>query len=188
MKCQKKIKLPKGTGLRFNKIWFHHLLMKRGYMKMDDIIITNANAVSPKHKNEHKDYEYYKKVIVSGESGGQCDVSIYEVPPGKAAYPYHYHTKNEEVFYILSGAGTLKTPSVEHAVKSGDILAFPANEKGAHKLINSSETETLIYLDFDTYNSPEISHLVDSSKVVVYGRGFRKIFKEESEVGYYEGE
>jgi len=155
---------------------------------MDDIIIANAKSIMPQHKNEHKDYEYYKKVIVDGESSGQCNVSFYKIPPGKAAYPYHYHTKNEEVFYIISGTGTLRTPSGEQTVISGDVLAFPANENGAHKLINSSETEMLIYLDFDTYNSPEISHLLDSGKVVVYGRGFRQIFKESSEIGYYDGE
>ena len=155
---------------------------------MDDIIITNVKLDMTQHKNEHKDYQYYKNVIVNGELGGQCNVSIYKIPPGKAAYPYHYHTKNEEVFYIISGTGLLKTPLGEQNVVSGDILAFPANEKGAHKLINSSETEMLIYLDFDTYNSPDISHLLDSGKAVVYGRGFRKIFKESSEIGYYDGE
>jgi uncharacterized cupin superfamily protein len=155
---------------------------------MNDIIIANTNSIMSQHKNEHKDYEYYKNMIVDGESGGQCNVSIYKIPPGKAAYPYHYHTKNEEVFYIISGTGILKTPLGEQTVTSGDVLAFPANKNGAHKLINSSETEMLIYLDFDTYNSPEISHLLNSGKVVVYGRGFRQIFKESSEVGYYDGE
>ena len=34
-------------------------------------------------------------------------VSVYEIPPLKSAYPYHYHHKNEETLYIISGKGVL---------------------------------------------------------------------------------
>jgi uncharacterized cupin superfamily protein len=165
------------------------IICTRASFKMiDKILITNANKLIAKHQNIHGDYEYFKKIILSGENGNKCNVSVYEIPPGKSAYPYHYHYQSEEVFYIISGIGTLRTPDEEINVAAGDILAFPAGEAGAHKLTNSSNSEMLIYIDFDTYHSPEVSFMPDSNKSVVYGKGLRKVIKNDNEVDYYDGE
>ncbi len=154
----------------------------------NQVIITNANELSAKHQNVHEGYEYYKKIVLSGEQGNKCNVSVYEVPPGKSAYPYHYHYQSEEVFYIISGTGTLRLPDKEVTVKAGDILAFPPTEQGAHKLTNTSSTDMLVYIDFDTYHSPEVSFMPDSGKTVVYGKGIRKIIKDGQDADYYDGE
>jgi uncharacterized cupin superfamily protein len=69
-----------------------------------------------------------------------CD--IYEIPPGKTNWPLHYHTCNEEIFYIIEGFGEVVTESGVLTVKSGDILRFPAGEKGVHQLKNTSDSET----------------------------------------------
>lgn len=157
-------------------------------MEADKVLITKAKKLESQHQNEHEGYEYFKKTVMSGAKGDKCNVSIYEIPPGKAAYPYHYHFQSEEVFYIISGTGILRTPEGETEVTVGDILAFPATEIGAHKLTNSSKTEVLVYIDFDTYHSPEVSFMPDSGKSVVYGKGLKKTFKDGSEVDYYDGE
>ncbi len=72
---------------------------------MDEIVLANKARSTPLHENEHPPYEYFKHIIVGGAAGNQCTVSIYELPPGKSGYPYHYHTANEEIFYIISGQG-----------------------------------------------------------------------------------
>ena len=54
-------------------------------------------------------------------------VSVYEIPPMKAAYPYHFHHNNEETFYIISGEGILRTPNGEREVGAGDLLFFPGH-------------------------------------------------------------
>ena len=164
-------------------------------MKIEKALVTNSDQLPAKHQNLHSGYEYFKKIVMSGENGNKCNVSVYEIPPGKSAYPYHYHYQSEEVFYIISGSGTLRTPDGEIVVATGDILAFPAGEAGAHKLTNASKTEMLVYIDFDTYHSPEISFMPDSNKTVLYGKGskvgethFRRITKNGVEVDYYENE
>lgn len=148
--------------------------------------IKAAEAVS-KHKNEHAGYEYYKRELVREGAAQQCRVSLYKIPPGKSAYPYHYHMKNEECFYIISGSGALKTPEGERRVCAGDFLFFPANESGAHKLTNVS-SEALVYLDFDTYNDIEASFYPDSGKIGVWGKGIDQLYKTCDKTDYYEGE
>lgn len=110
------------------------------------------------------------------------------MPPGKSAYPYHWHSKNEECFYILSGCGVLRTPEGERAVEAGNFLFFPANEAGAHRLTNSSDTNPLVYLDFDTFNDIDVAFYPDSGKIGVWGKGINRLYLSDKDVDYYEGE
>lgn len=155
---------------------------------MDEIFKAKIFDIAPKHKSEREGYEYYKRELVPKYSSGQCAISVYEIPPGQSAYPYHYHVKNEEAFYILQGKGSLKTPNGEEIVSAGDFLFFPACEGGAHKLTNTSETELLVYLDFDTTNKIDVAFYPDSGKIGVWGKGINKLYRVEDEVGYYSGE
>ena len=155
---------------------------------MDKIIIARAEDIKPIYKKEHEGYEYCKYELVPKRNSGQCKVSLYEIPPGQAAYPYHYHTRNEETFYILQGHGLLKTPEGERVVTAGDLIFFPANENGAHKLTNTSETEKLVYLDFDTHNEIDVSFYPDSGKVGIWGKGIDQLYRVQDQVEYYDGE
>ncbi len=156
---------------------------------MNNIIFSNKESITPEHQNEHQPYEYYKRIIAGADTGNQCNVSIYDIPPGKSNYPYHYHTANEEIFYIISGKGLLKTPEGEKLVSPGDVVICPASDKGAHKLTNTSETETLTYLDVDTNRFPEVVFYPDSSKLGIKEKpGTHRFYLQDTEVDYYVGE
>lgn len=145
-----------------------------------------------KHKCEHDGYEYYRRdflrEFVPRGTGGQSLVSIYEIPPGKSAYPYHYHLKNEETFYILSGEGLLKTPDGEKSVSAGEFLFFPANSNGAHKLTNTSATEDLVYIDFDVVHDIDVAVYPDSGKIGIWGKDTNRVYELDRDVDYYKGE
>ena len=73
-------------------------------------------------------------------------------------------------------------------VSAGDFLFFPADEKGAHKLTNISETEGLIYLDFDTHNDIDVAFYPDSGKIGVWGKNTNQLHKIEDQVEYFKDE
>ena len=155
---------------------------------MPEILHARISQLTGRSKNEHQKYEYTKKEFVTREAAKQCVVSVYEIPPLKTAYPYHYHTQNEEVFYIISGSGVLKTPEGERTVSAGDLLFFPADEKGSHMLTNNSQDDNLVYLDFDTNNIIDVSFYPDSGKIGIWGKDINKVFQTDSHVNYYDGE
>lgn len=164
---------------------------------MKKIIITNMAAITPKHKNEHAPYEYFKYEVTNSREkysvaapaeGNQTVTAFYALPPGKSNYPFHYHTTNEEVFYIISGRGTLQTPDKKYEVKAGDVIICPAGKHGAHKITNSSETENLVYLDIDTNNTPDIVYYPDSNKIGIRAAGVHDNYSLADKRGYYEGE
>ncbi len=155
---------------------------------MSDILHTRINDMTGESKKVHEKYEYNKKEFVPRGVANQCVVSVYEIPPQKSAYPYHYHVQNEEVFYIISGSGILKTPDGERIVSEGDLLFFPANEKGAHMLTNNSLTEMLVYLNFDTCNAIDVTFYPNSGKIGIWGKDINKLYKADENVDYYNGE
>ncbi|MDD3921820.1 MAG: cupin domain-containing protein [Eubacteriales bacterium] len=155
---------------------------------MNQIKCENVKDIPSGHKCEHHDYEYDKQRFLPRSESRQCTVSIYTVPPQKSAYPYHFHTKNEEVFYIISGTGLLRTPEGTRTVSAGDMLYFPANKEGAHKLTNASETDALVYIDFDTTNDIDVSFYPDSQKIGVWGMDINRVYKTDANVDYYEDE
>ena len=147
-----------------------------------------ADELTQSHKNLHPDYEYYKKDFIPRGYADKTMVSIYEIPPGKSAYPYHYHLKNEEVFYILSGQGLLKTPDGEKKVVAGDFLFFPTGAEGAHKLTNLSDTELLVYIDFDVAHEIDVAVYPDSRKIGIWGKDTNRLYALDSDVDYYKDE
>lgn len=94
--------------------------------------------------------------------------NVSSVPPGKAAYPFHSHQVNEEMFLVLSGSGEVRIGDATYALRKGDIIACPAGgPETAHQIRNCGEEE-LQYLAVSTQESPEICDYPDSGKFGVY--------------------
>jgi len=134
---------------------------------MIEIKHSKIEELPQNHKSQHEAYEYYKRDFIPRGYAEKTMVSIYEIPPLKSAYPFHFHLKNEETFYIISGEGVLKTPNGEKHVTAGELLFFPANSEGAHKLTNTSSTENLVYIDFDVIHDLDVTIYPDSGKIGV---------------------
>ncbi len=118
--------------------------------------------------------------------------SLFTVPPGKAAFPFHLHHTNEEMIYILEGEATLRLGKEELAVSSGTFIVCPPGQDYPHQLINSSKKE-LRYLVVSTMEYPDISEYPDSQKIGAYvtsaaAGGFRALYKKETNVPYFDGE
>lgn len=147
------------------------------HMRMEDMRVSH---------NAHSEYEYTKRTFVPRGTGSTL-VCVYEIPPGKSAYPYHYHLRDEETFHILSGEGMLRTPAGERRVSAGDFLHFPAGPEGAHKL-TSTGSEPLVYIDFDVIHDLDVCRYPDSGKLAVWGMGVNRVYPEDGNVDYYQGE
>ena len=85
-----------------------------------------------------KKFGFRRKSLSSVTGGTKLGCSLYEVPPGKRAWPYHYHAANEEAIYILEGEGTLRMDEKEIKISKGDYITFPVGSI-AHQIINSSD-------------------------------------------------
>ncbi len=118
--------------------------------------------------------------------------SVWELPPGQAAYPYHFHYADEEVIVVLAGRPTLRTPEGSHQLQEGEAVAFGLGEQGAHQLLNRSE-HTVRFLAISSHGRPDIVVYPDSGKIgagerLPRGGGLRAFFRQQDAVDYWTDE
>ncbi|MEX0801903.1 MAG: cupin domain-containing protein [Candidatus Binatia bacterium] len=89
--------------------------------------------------------------------------SFFSVQPGKAAFPYHTHTGNEEMIYIIDGEGILRFGKEQLEIMPGTVVACPSGGEFAHQLINTGK-KNLRYLVVSTMEYPDLSEYPDSNR------------------------
>lgn len=115
-------------------------------------------------------------------------INVTRVAPGKAAYPFHSHRCNDELFYILSGRGELRLGDARHPVQPGDVIGCPiGGPETAHQLVNTGH-EPLHYLSIASNLDPEICEYPDSQKVGVWVGKFSYLTRSHQPVDYWDGE
>jgi uncharacterized cupin superfamily protein len=105
--------------------------------------------------------------------------------PGKFSYPYHFHRNAEELFIILEGEATLRSPEGYQTISKGDIIFFEEGPCGTHQIYNHSE-EQFVYIDLRTKANIDVCEYPDSGKINILPT--LDIFEEGSKVSYYTGE
>lgn len=58
----------------------------------------------------------------------------------------HYHSKQDEFVYILSGTATVKLSDEEYEMEAGTCIGFPAGRAVGHCIVNHSQ-EPVVYLE-----------------------------------------
>ena len=134
-----------------------------------------------------------RRARISRQAGSErLGLSLWEVPPGEAAYPYHHHLGEEELVLVLDGTPSLRTPEGWRELAQGEVVAFLRGEDGGHQLVNRT-AQTVRFLAFSTNGDPDLVVYPDSGKLgacerLADGGGLREMFRLEDAVDYYEGE
>ena len=120
-----------------------------------------------------------------GVNPENLNFDIRRLNPGEFCAAYHFHRYAEELFMIISGSATLRTPSGLKVVEAGDLLFFEKGETGAHQLYNHTQ-EPCIYLDIRTFVGHDICEYPDTNKLFIIPTA--EIFRKDTTVGYLDGE
>jgi uncharacterized cupin superfamily protein len=81
--------------------------------------------------------------------------TVYELAPGSSGMDLHGHYGNEELFIVLEGSPTLRTPPGEEQLRKGDVVACVRGRDGVHTIENRS-SEPVLLLAISTANSPDV--------------------------------
>ena len=126
---------------------------------------------------------------ISGSKKGikpqNLNFDLRQLNPGQYSAPYHSHRYAEELFMIISGSATLRTPEGLEIVNSEDLIFFEMGETGAHQLYNHTE-EVCVFLDIRTYIGYDVCDYPDSNKILLAPTF--ETFNKDSKVPYFEGE
>lgn len=109
-----------------------------------------------------------------------------KLAPGQVSCPYHWHTADEELYVVLSGTPTLRTPKGTFALRAGDVVAFPTGPAGAHRLQNDSADEAHLLVIANDDEASDSCLYPDSRKHHVGGASLRAY--DEPALDYFAGE
>jgi uncharacterized cupin superfamily protein len=156
--------------------------------------VANLSEIQPRSVSQGARFAFTTRWFTRATGAKGLGCSWFEVPPGKTAFPAHYHSANEEAAFILEGEGTVHLGRQKIPVRAGDYITFPVGPDAAHQIVNTG-TAPLRYLAFSTLISTEVVGYPDSRKVGVsastrFGESpwIRGVFRQDSTVDYYEGE
>ncbi len=154
--------------------------------------MTNINDPVFDEPREHPGFRCQRARLSRQAGSDRLGLSLWELPPGEAAYPYHYHLAEEELVLVLDGRPSLRTPDGWRELQEGVVVSFLRGEQGAHQLVNRTE-DTVRFLSFSTNGEPDIVIRPDSRTLGAYerlpdGGGVRAVFRMADEVDYHDGE
>ncbi len=73
-------------------------------------LMVNINDPIFDEPREHPGFRCLRARLSRHAGSERLGLSLWEVPPGEAAYPYHYHLAEEELVVVLAGTLSLRTP------------------------------------------------------------------------------
>jgi uncharacterized cupin superfamily protein len=154
--------------------------------------VPNINDPLFDEPREHPGFRCLRARVSRHAGSERLGMSLWEVPPGEAAYPYHHHLTEEELLLVLDGRPSLRTPDGWRELAEGEVIAFPRGDHGAHQLVNRTR-ETVRFLSISTSGEPDVVIYPDSGKLGAFerlpqGGGLRAMFRMDDTVDYHDGE
>lgn len=159
--------------------------------------VVNAAELVPAESSQGTRFASRRWQLGAATGARALGASLMEVPPGKTAWPRHYHAGNEEAIYVLEGEGTLSIGEERVHVETGDFVALPIGPRAAHQLVNDGAAP-LRYLCISTMNPTDVVVYPDSHKIGVMGgaapggdkreRFVAGFFRDDAKVSYWDGE
>jgi uncharacterized cupin superfamily protein len=151
----------------------------------------NLNQPEFDELREHPGFNCRRARIGRQLGSRKVGASLWELPAGQAAYPYHWHVAEEELLVVLEGTPSLRTPDGWRELGEGDVLSFPCGEEGAHQIVNRGQS-SIRFLAVSN-QQPDIIVRPDSQTIGAFerrpeGGGIRVHFRLGDEVDYFEGE
>ena len=85
-------------------------------------------------------------------------VNLLRVPPGCASSQRHWHSRQDELVYVLSGELVLVTDAGEQLLTAGMVAGFPAGRADGHHLVNRSAHDAMVIEVGDRMPRDEIDY------------------------------
>lgn len=111
----------------------------------------------PWKRHEHGELRCERQGLSHPRGGAGATLSRYRIAPGARSMPQHVHVDEEELFFVLAGAGLSWQGDAVHEVRAGDLIVHVADRE-AHTLIASGD-EALDVLAFASGSPTGLTHL-----------------------------
>jgi uncharacterized cupin superfamily protein len=80
--------------------------------------------------------------------------------PGKESSMRHFHTREDELVFVLEGEVVLRTDEGEQILRAGMCAGFPAGSRNGHQFVNRSDRPAR-YLEISNHDPDDIAEYPD---------------------------
>lgn len=87
-------------------------------------------------------------------------VNLTTLGPGKESSMRHYHTREDELVYVLEGEVVLRTDEGEQLLAAGTCAGFKAGSANGHQLVNRSDRPAR-YLEISNRHPEDVAFYPD---------------------------
>jgi uncharacterized cupin superfamily protein len=104
-------------------------------------------------------------------------VNLTTLPAGKESSMRHFHTREDELIFMIEGEVVLRTDEGEQLLTAGMCAGFPAGARNGHHLVNRSDRPAR-YLEISNrdpedsaeYSDDDLAYRKDADGKVVFTR------------------
>ncbi len=113
--------------------------------------------------------------IKLGDAAGltQYGVNLMRLPPGAWSSQRHWHARQDEFIYVLSGEVTLMTDAGAELLRAGDCAGFKAGDTNGHCLQNLSSADATV-LEVGTRIAGDSATYSDIDMLAPSGGGYTR--------------
>lgn len=130
-------------------------------------------------------YDFEDKDIDSLIGAKHLGYRIIRLSPNNASFPMHLHNFAEEMFCVMNGQCTLKTPRGDVRVTEGDFIAFRPGDSGAHKFVNEGNAPCTL-LAIGVVLPYDVTEYPDSDKIFPFVA--KRVFRKSEHIDYWTDE
>lgn len=91
-------------------------------------------------------------------------VNLVRLAPGSCSALRHWHSRQDELIYVLEGDVSLVTNAGEQVLKPGMAAGFRAGDADGHHLVNRSNYD-VVYLEIGDRTSGDSAHYPDDDLI-----------------------
>jgi len=118
------------------------------------------------------------------------DLALVRIPKAKSFCPYHSHSAESELYFVVSGRGSVRDKDGSTIVSAGDAFFFQPGE--AHQVTNAGDGDFVYYVIADNPRSGgstgDSCYYPDSGKWAVVKEGLEEVVVRGTEVDYHDSE
>ena len=114
-----------------------------------------------------------RRRIKLGDAAGltQFGANLCTLPPGAWSSQRHWHTKGDELIYVVAGEVVLVTDEGEDVLRVGDCAGFKAGDRSGHHFQNRSASDAVI-MEIGTRVDGDEAFYPDIDLRTVAGQGY----------------
>jgi uncharacterized cupin superfamily protein len=124
----------------------------------DPLRVPESNATSYPEPYRAENQRRWNRRLGDHAELSNFGVNLTRIAPGGQSSSRHWHSRQDEFIYVLSGEVVLETDAGEQVLRAGMCAGFPAGARDGHRFLNRAEADALLLVVGDRTSEDEVGY------------------------------